>query len=184
LEQRIKFLAEDKEKCEKQVMDKWQALLDEKESVLAVLDQKLRQAELSLKLREDEGAKKASELEKLNALLEQKLQLTERELVKQRQLAAQREQELRDLNRELYAQKREAQQLQNQVQRVEQNKEEELRLLRSEFEHQLAQAQNPQVGSDDQQQQKWTAEKEGMQLQLRILTETLESQKKIQESLL
>ncbi|CDW76855.1 guanylate-binding n-terminal domain containing protein [Stylonychia lemnae] len=185
LEERLRYLQEDKDKSEKSIIDKWKEKFEEKNDQIRILDNKIRVLENQLKLKEDDSFKKTNEFEKLNALIEQKLQLTEKELVEYKQKYSAKDTDYKEINKELYNSRKEVQQLVNQLHRMEQEKNDEIKQLKQEHEFQLNQASsgNPQVVSDDQQQ-KWIQERQTMQIQLNLLTDTLESQKKIQESLL
>lgn len=73
LEERMKYISEDKEKLEKALNEKWKRKLEDKEEQLRLMDAKAKNLELQVKQKEDEGFKKSNEFDKLNALIEQKL---------------------------------------------------------------------------------------------------------------
>ena len=133
----MRYLQEDKDKQEKQFNEKWTTKLQEKEESLLKLEAKLKQAESTIKLREDENFKKTNEFEKLNALIEQKLQLTEKELTEYKAKYAAKDQDCKEINKELYNSRKEVQQLTNQLHRLESDKNDEIKQLKADFEIQL-----------------------------------------------
>ena len=154
LEERLKYLQEDKDKQEKLITERFKLQLSEIDIELKSMESKNKRLENQLKQKDDDHFKKVNEFEKLNALIEQKLQLTEKELVEQRAKYQAKDTEYRDLNKELFNTKKEVQQATNQLNRLEEEKNDEIRHLKQSYEQQILQLNqvtsgNPQVGSDD-----------------------------------
>jgi len=70
MEERLKYIQEDREKSEKSGNDKWKKKLEEKDDHIRILEMKLKNLETHGKNKEDEGFKRQNEFEKLNALIE------------------------------------------------------------------------------------------------------------------
>lgn len=112
-------MSEDKEKQERQINERCNLKISEKDSDIKSMEKKLKQVEAQLKQREDDSFKKVNEFEKLNALIEQKLQLTEKELLEYKSKYSSKDADYKEINKELFNSKKELQQLTNQMHRQE-----------------------------------------------------------------
>lgn len=131
-EDRLKLLADEKNRLETSLNDKLKKRSEESEDLLKMRDIRIKSLENQLRLREEESIKKASEYDKLQALIEQKLQLTEKELAEYKVRYQTKDQDCKELNKEILQGKKEFSELQNKLSRFDQTKQDEFKALKTE----------------------------------------------------